>query len=522
MPDLRDCMDSLVEQNIGRYTYEVVAVDDGSTDGSGELLDEYAARYPTVRVIHQENHGWPGQPRNIGIAASSGRYVFFMDADDELGPRSLRRQLRFADRHSCDVVVPKIVENGRAISSVWSQSRIDADLFTVFRSLSPQKLFRRSFVDAHDIRFPEGVVPLEDGLVLARAYLLARRVSVLADYDYYRKHRRDSGANISLRGKEPAPYADSITKIIDIVREHATDRSTGEQIVLDVYRRKALKFLRPARFGRYKQWRREAWVKAISELANTRIPAELEAGLPLDARMRSLAARSGDVSVVMALVDALNSGGVPAEIREGRVLASLPGSADGSDVDVTDELRISAHLVSAAFTDEGCSLRVEVDTYPIAIRDTQAELVARTRSPGTAAEVSAPVRASTTDGDQSAASGCLTYGALGSRGVHRWDVYVRFSADGAPLPLPAARLVVTDGTRLPGATVTAAQRWLEPHVASRGRFSITTGAARYMRILLPGEHFLRGVRDQLQQQQHRIARRLKRSTRWRMSRHSSD
>lgn len=517
MPDLRDCMSSLVEQDIGRYTCEVVAVDDGSTDGSGELLDEYAARYPNVRVIHQENHGWPGQPRNVGIAASSGRYVFFMDADDELGPESLRRQLRFADRHTCDVVVPKIVASGRPISSVWSESRIDADLFTVFRSLSPQKLFRRSFLDAHDIRFPEGVVPLEDGLVLARAYLLAGRVSVLADYDYYRKHQRVSGENISLRGKEPAPYADSVTRIIDIVREHATDHATGEQIALDVYRRKVLKFLRPERFGRYRQWRREAWVKLISELAATRISTELEARLPLDARMRSLAARSGDVSVVIALVDALNSGGVPAEVRAGRVLTALPGAADGADADVTEELAISARLVSAAFTDEGCSLQAEVDTYPIVIHGSQVELMARTRGTG-AAEVSVPMRARTAD-DGNTASGCVTFRALGSRETRRWDVYVRVVADDEPLPLSPARLAVTDASsRLPGATVTAARHWVEPYVARDGNLSIATGAAGYLRVVRTCEHLLRDFHDQLQRQRHRVIRRLKRSAHWRHSR----
>ncbi|NNV09367.1 glycosyltransferase, partial [Geobacillus sp. MMMUD3] len=57
---LPECLDSLVNQALGSFTAEVIAVDDGSTDASGSILDEYAARYDFVRVIHQENSGWPG------------------------------------------------------------------------------------------------------------------------------------------------------------------------------------------------------------------------------------------------------------------------------------------------------------------------------------------------------------------------------------------------------------------------------------------------------------------------------
>src|SRR5919199_4078834 len=103
MPDLELCLRSLVSQATRSCSYEVITVDDGSTDGSGELLDEYAQRYDMIEVIHQENSGWPGRPRNVGLDASGGRYVFFMDSDDELGRQSLRRLVAHADRHSSDI-----------------------------------------------------------------------------------------------------------------------------------------------------------------------------------------------------------------------------------------------------------------------------------------------------------------------------------------------------------------------------------------------------------------------------------
>ena len=94
---LRECLDSVLAQDVDPGSFEIVAVDDGSTDGSGEILDEYALRHAFVRVMHQENSGWPGQPRNRGLEASRGEYVFFLDSDDVLGPEAVRRLCDVAD-----------------------------------------------------------------------------------------------------------------------------------------------------------------------------------------------------------------------------------------------------------------------------------------------------------------------------------------------------------------------------------------------------------------------------------------
>ncbi len=61
-PYLAECLDSVLTQDLSPDELEVVAVDDGSTDGSGELLDAYAERHRNLRVIHQDNSGWPGRP----------------------------------------------------------------------------------------------------------------------------------------------------------------------------------------------------------------------------------------------------------------------------------------------------------------------------------------------------------------------------------------------------------------------------------------------------------------------------
>src|SRR5215213_9039611 len=108
-PYLRECLESIAAQDLPAGDLEVVLVDDGSTDGSAAILDEFAAAHDHALVIHQANSGWPGRPRNVALDVARGEHVFFMDADDVLGPEALRRLADFADAHDSDIVVPKMV-----------------------------------------------------------------------------------------------------------------------------------------------------------------------------------------------------------------------------------------------------------------------------------------------------------------------------------------------------------------------------------------------------------------------------
>ncbi|MVA77114.1 glycosyltransferase [Auraticoccus sp. F435] len=295
MPYLRTLLESLLAQDLADY--EVVAVDDGSTDGGGELLEEYAAAHPRLRVVHQENSGWPGAPRNRGLDLARGRYVFFADADDEVAPQTLRRLSEFADRHGSDVVLPRVLgHGGRPLSRrLYLRNRVDADLEQVFTVLGPHKLFRRSFLLEQGIRFPEGRVRLEDAMMLARAYLTARRVSLVADPACsYRLVRRDDGRNISSQPFDPVGYTASVAEVSRIIRELDPDPARADRIVLDLYRRKCLKFYQPERWWRMPPERREAFLAEHRRYVRSWITPAMEAGLPREDRRRSALVRAGD------------------------------------------------------------------------------------------------------------------------------------------------------------------------------------------------------------------------------------
>ncbi|MGW8485258.1 glycosyltransferase family 2 protein [Streptomyces sp. NPDC055886] len=197
MPYLVRCLESVQAQTIGADRMEIVAVDDGSTDGSGEYLKEFAARTDIpMRVVSQENSGGPSGPRNVGLGMARGRYVFFLDADDHFGDEALERLVAMGDRAGTDVVLGKIVGVNRgAAKSMWKETVERADLFdsNIKFTLSAQKLFRRDLLVRLGMSFDETLRTGEDALFTMEAYLRGNGVSVVADYTcYYLVGREDS------------------------------------------------------------------------------------------------------------------------------------------------------------------------------------------------------------------------------------------------------------------------------------------------------------------------------------------
>lgn len=136
---LRRCLDSIAAQTFKGF--KVVAVDDGSTDGSGDVLNRYEASFPLVR-IHQENHG-VSAARNRALAAADGEYVMFLDADDVIHPRLLEWTVAALKGTGLDFVM-------------YDYRRVpDADAHAVDWSSSPPPVARL-------------VVPAFDGFVTER------------------------------------------------------------------------------------------------------------------------------------------------------------------------------------------------------------------------------------------------------------------------------------------------------------------------------------------------------------------
>jgi hypothetical protein len=204
MPYLVECLASVEAQTIDPARLEVIAVDDGSTDGTGACLEEFAARAPMpVTVIRQENSGGPSGPRNVGLGKAAGRYVFFLDADDRLGPEALERMVAMADENGTDIVLGRVEGINRIPpKSMWSRTLPRTDVFSsnIKFTLSAQKLFRRELLDRHGMRFDESLWTGEDALFTMEAYLRANGVSVIADYTCYYLVGREDGKHVTKTG----------------------------------------------------------------------------------------------------------------------------------------------------------------------------------------------------------------------------------------------------------------------------------------------------------------------------------
>ena len=100
-PFLKRCVESVLHQV--NVTLEIILVDDGSTDLSGKMCDEYAANYPGIRCVHINNSG-PATAKNVGYDLAQGKYVAFIDSDDEIMPNMFSEMLQSGYKHNADIV----------------------------------------------------------------------------------------------------------------------------------------------------------------------------------------------------------------------------------------------------------------------------------------------------------------------------------------------------------------------------------------------------------------------------------
>lgn len=192
---LRECLDSAFAQTIEKY--QVIAIDDESTDNSLEILNEYRSHHDNMIVRHVKNTGGPGKPRNIGIDLAEGEYIFFLDADDVLEPFAMEEACALADKTGSDVILLRLETFGCGKLPMVARSMMqvsyecqDFIASNAYKTLGPWKLFRRSVVESQKVRFPVGILSGQDEPFVLRMYLLAKHVSALCDkiYLWIRSH----------------------------------------------------------------------------------------------------------------------------------------------------------------------------------------------------------------------------------------------------------------------------------------------------------------------------------------------
>ncbi|WP_273709297.1 glycosyltransferase family 2 protein [Leuconostoc mesenteroides] len=225
---IRKALDSLVRQTMNQDDFEVIIVDDKSTKPL-DIIQEYESQLKHLRIIiEDQNHGYPSIPRNHGIAKARGTFIMLMDQDDNLADDTLLTFVEFAGDDS-DVIIGKYAEgkmyNGTQVPFKNGTNIKDASIITdhILSTLAPHKMYRRAMLNQHDVRFPDSsYIPVEEDQVFnMKAYSVSRKISILADKDYYYWNQREDFGNLgkssSYTYNEPWKYLNILSEVFNII-----------------------------------------------------------------------------------------------------------------------------------------------------------------------------------------------------------------------------------------------------------------------------------------------------------------
>jgi glycosyltransferase involved in cell wall biosynthesis len=436
---IEPCIRSALGQTMSPQDYEVIFVDDGSTDGTAELLDRLAREHGNVRVIHTPRSGGPSAPRNIGIAEARGQYIQFLDADDELAIDALERLYGLARRTAADVVVPKVASASiRRRPNLFRRDRSGVTLRQapelIDSSLGPAKLFRRDFVTEQGLRFPEGWRRIEDQYFTVGAYLRARRITVAADAPYYFYRKRDDAGHLTSEALEPRSYYANLRAIFERIEAETRPGELRTRLIRRFYRTEMLSRVSEPKFLGYGPEQRRAVFESVRDLARDHVDERVHASLGALGRVRSRLLREDREDALVALARRVSELDLRTELRsqrwgDGRLHLALDAHFQRGDPVVI--IRSAGRTVLDPSISEGLTPPEPVDlTRP---RDAfQADIILR--DPHTALEWLVPTGLSIRLVPQAAVGGEL-----------RLNPIVRLRATIDPLRVGPRRTALTDG-----------------------------------------------------------------------------
>lgn len=386
MPYLTACLDSLVGQSIGHDRLQVVAVDDGSTDGSGEELDRYAEQYPhLVTVLHQENSGGPADPCNRGLDVATGRYVFFLGADDYLGERALEQLVDRADEWESDVVMGKMVGvGGRGVSQMLfdhDERDVPFPHSKLPFALANTKLFRRSLLEDHKIRYGHDLRVGSDQPFTIEAMLRARRISVLADDTYYYAVRRENSSNITFSSGWRARIED-IGTVMRHVAKLVPPGDDRDQILQRHFQWELNNRVRLDMLYLGEDEQREMCAM-VARLADEYLTDGVSERLPVGARVRLRLAQCGHLAALRRLLEfGRDQRRPPLALVGDDVCLAYPGFDDFphewfvvKNTNLRERFRSAVRLISAHWQGSILEITAATDLHPVSADRVHVDLV---------------------------------------------------------------------------------------------------------------------------------------------------
>ena len=198
---LRRCIDSVISQC--EVSVEIILVDDGSTDSSSKICDEYAYKYPYIHTIHIKNSG-PATAKNIGLKLAKGDFVSFTDSDDELEPTMYYEMISAGKNSNAEIICCNFKEAdvcGNISHTACSEKIYVFDKVEALRHLlskdliytgSVTKIFRRELLTQNNLTHNDGLKTDEDFILNIKAFAKCNNCVVVDKCFYIINYRENS------------------------------------------------------------------------------------------------------------------------------------------------------------------------------------------------------------------------------------------------------------------------------------------------------------------------------------------
>lgn len=224
---LSACVDSVLEQE--HVSLEIILVDDGSTDSSPSICDNYAQGHDNIKAIHIKNSG-PATAKNEGLRHAQGNYIALTDSDDKMEPLMLHKMVTAGYKHHADIICcnyKQIDENGHishlnstneqfvlnheeGLIHFFSKDKIYSQCWT--------KLYKRQMLVDHHIMNDPGLRTDEDFIFNIRAFINAQTTVIIDEPLYEYTHRENSLAHAYFK-KNISQYIDNRIKRVHVTQE---------------------------------------------------------------------------------------------------------------------------------------------------------------------------------------------------------------------------------------------------------------------------------------------------------------
>lgn len=239
---LRECVDSVLSQTYENY--EIILIDDGSTDNSGKICDEYAGNNK-ITVVHKENGGL-SDTRNKGLELAKGEYIYFLDSDDFIVPETFEELVSAITKSNADFVFfdsLSFEDEGRNYDieqryvrkKDYSTQKGEGCLGELLRnkdyhSAVQMYMYKSTFLRLNSLWFLKGII-YEDSLFTYQSFSLAERVTHVKKNLYCRRYR----GNSIMTSKKNKKYFDSICQVYESVLEFSQKENKIDSPVAKMY-----------------------------------------------------------------------------------------------------------------------------------------------------------------------------------------------------------------------------------------------------------------------------------------------